>query len=101
MSAFSLDLDLGEPSQPSQLSPGPSILPPIEGKDMAADGPLSDFDPDSALDEGNPLERKLELADEFRQIGDLDGARDLLHEVIESADGALKAKAQAMLADLS
>jgi pilus assembly protein FimV len=98
MSAFSLDLDLGEPSQ---QPPNSSMLPPLEGKDSGIDDPLSDFDPDSGLDEGNPLERKLELADEFRQIGDLDGARDLLHEVIESSDGALKAKAQAMLASLS
>ncbi len=98
MSAFSLDLDLGEPSQ---LSAGPSMLPPIEDPAARTDGPPSDFDPDAAADDGDPLERKLELADEFRQIGDLDGARDLLLEVIESADGALKVKAQAMLADLS
>ncbi len=97
---FSLDLDLPEPSA---LSAGPSMLPPIE--DEAAEqerrGVVSDFDPDSVLNEDDPLERKLELADEFQQIGDVDGARDLLQEVIDSADGALKVKAQAMLASLS
>ena len=40
-------------------------------------------------------------AEEFRQIGDLEGARDLLEEVIAHADGALKNKAQGMLASLS
>ncbi|MBL8327298.1 MAG: LysM peptidoglycan-binding domain-containing protein [Rubrivivax sp.] len=58
-------------------------------------------DPDSRFnDDGDPLERKLDLADEFRQIGDLEGARDLLNEVITSADGALKQKAQTMLESL-
>ena len=50
--------------------------------------------------ETNPLARKLELAEEFRQIGDLEGARDLLEEVIAKADGALQSKAQGMLAKL-
>jgi pilus assembly protein FimV len=46
------------------------------------------------------MERKLDLADEFRQIGDLEGARDLLNEVIATADGPLKQKAQTMLDSL-
>ena len=45
----------------------------------------------------SPLARKLELAEEFRQIGDLEGARDLLEEVVAKAEGALQAKAQGML----
>lgn len=58
-------------------------------------------DPDSQFnDDGDPLERKLDLADEFRQIGDLEGARDLLNEVIEAADGPMKQKAQTMLDSL-
>jgi len=52
-------------------------------------------------DGSDPLARKLELAEEFNQIGDYEGARDLLQEVIENADGALKAKAQAMLDGLA
>jgi pilus assembly protein FimV len=53
---------------------------------------------DSTAD--GPLARKLELAEEFRQIGDLEGARDLLDEVVSKADGALKAKALGMLEKL-
>ena len=52
-------------------------------------------------DDADPLARKLELAEEFRQIGDMEGARDLLEEVVAKADGALKAKAQGMLDSLS
>jgi pilus assembly protein FimV len=47
------------------------------------------------------LARKLELAEEFRQIGDAEGARDLLEEVVAKADGALKTKAQGMLDQLA
>ena len=52
-------------------------------------------------DDADPLARKIELAEEFHQIGDLEGARDLLQEVVEKADGALRAKAQSMLNNLS
>jgi len=48
----------------------------------------------------DPLSRKLELAEEFRQIGDTDGARDLLHEVVAKSTGTMKSRAQSMLADL-
>ena len=51
--------------------------------------------------DSDPLARKLELAEEFRQIGDLEGARDLLEEVVAKAGGTLRAKAQAMLDSLS
>ena len=42
-----------------------------------------------------------ELAEEFRQIGDTEGARDLLQEVIAKASGPLKSKAQGMLDELA
>ena len=47
------------------------------------------------------LARKLELATEFRQIGDVEGARDLLQEVIAQSSGTLKAKAEGMLKEMS
>ena len=53
--------------------------------------------PPADMPEADALSRKLELAEEFRQIGDLEGARDLLEEVLARADGALRAKAQGML----
>ncbi len=92
-----LDFDLGEltldddkpaASRPAPLSSADAFsasLPSLE---------LGDEDAD-------PLVRKLELADEFRRIGDMEGARDLLEEVVASAGGALKTKAQGMLDSLS
>jgi pilus assembly protein FimV len=75
-----LSLDLGAPKEPDSTVPGGL--------------PAEDIDAD------DPLARKLELADEFRRIGDMEGARDLLEEVVSKADGALQARAQAMLDDL-
>jgi pilus assembly protein FimV len=49
----------------------------------------------------DPLETKLELAQEFLEIGDSDGARSLAQEVALEATGDLKIRAQRMVADLS
>ncbi len=79
-----LDFDLGDSTLPGETDPHhlSQALPP-----------LSD-------DEGDPLMRQLELADEFRQIGDTEGAREVLQELIQRASGPLRDKAQAMLNEL-
>lgn len=82
----SLDFDLGEPS-------GAADDARLDFGDLGIE-PESSGSDDSETD---ALSRKLELAEEFRQIGDLEGARDLLEEVLAKADGALRAKAQGML----
>ncbi len=71
----SLSLDLG----PSTLAPTPATAD--EGQD--------------------PLEIKFLLAEEFRALGDSDGARSLADEVLVKASGPLKAKVQAFLSTLS
>jgi pilus assembly protein FimV len=48
----------------------------------------------------DPLATKLELAQEFHAIGDTDGARALVEEVVAASTGPLKAKAQRFLAEL-
>lgn len=57
-------------------------------------------EPDAAPAE-DPLETKLALADEFVSIGDTDGARALIEEVVAEATGELRAKAERALANLS
>ena len=49
----------------------------------------------------DPLETKFLLAEEFRSLGDSDGARSLAEEVMAEAKGPLKVKAQAFLNALS
>jgi pilus assembly protein FimV len=78
---------------PSESSGNTSLL---DFGDFGLEPPAA---PADSSTEG-PLARKLELAEEFRQIGDMEGARDLLEEVVSKADGALKAKAQGMLEKL-
>jgi pilus assembly protein FimV len=46
------------------------------------------------------MQTKLALADEFKAIGDDDGARALIEEVIAQATGELKLKAQHALSQL-
>jgi len=87
-----LDFDLNEPASRGASSDAAALDFGdfgIEPEAPPADMPAADA-----------LSRKLELAEEFRQIGDLEGARDLLEEVLAKADGALRAKAQGMLATL-
>jgi pilus assembly protein FimV len=76
-----LDFDLGEPTHPGETHPDKLA----EALDALGD------------DEGDPLLRQLELADEFRQIGDTEGAREVLQELIQRASGSLRDRAQAML----
>jgi len=92
-----LDFDLGD----LDIS-GPETMPapPPAPSDSQLDFdsfPLGGTPAVSATPDGDPLARKLDLAEEFRQIGDLEGARDLLEEVVAKADGTLRAKAQNML----
>ncbi|CAN5322596.1 motility hub landmark protein FimV [soil metagenome] len=72
----SLSLDLGPATKP----PAPSSLMPLEE---------------------DPLEIKFLLAEEFRILGDSEGARSLADEVLAKAKGPLKFKAQAFINALS
>jgi pilus assembly protein FimV len=76
MGALSLDLD--GPSTESQKITAAGALAPSEDSD-------------------DPLETKFALAEEFRAIGDVDGARSLAEEVLAQSSGSLKSKAQAFL----
>ncbi len=63
-------------------------------------GPLAAAKPTTAFVPEGPLETKFALAEEFRALGDPDGARSLANEVVSEAQGALKTKAQAFLNSL-
>jgi len=81
-----LDFDLG--LEGPETVPGPAADQLAQAIDALGD------------DDGDPLMRQLELADEFRQIGDTEGAREVLQELIQRASGGLRDKAQAMLNEL-
>jgi pilus assembly protein FimV len=86
-----VSLDLGKPGQAAPPSEPALDFGSVTG--AAEEG--------APIDASDPLVRKLELAEEFRQIGDMEGARDLLEEVVAKAGGPLKARAQSMLDGLA
>lgn len=51
-------------------------------------------------DDEDPLATKLALAQEFHAIGDTEGARTLVKEVIDEAEGSLRMRAERFLAEL-
>ena len=119
---ISLSMDLDEPAMDSHpvpefnaTAPAPvaSAAPVAEAKDsgmlefdlgslsLDLDGPASEQHTASDNLTEDPLETKLALADEFVSIGDEDGARALIEEVVAEATGEMRAKAQRALANLS
>jgi pilus assembly protein FimV len=91
LGSLSLDLDTPPSHTAHAVEPAPAL----------ADLDLPEVETAEGEDNADPLVRKLELAEEFRQIGDMEGARDLIEEVIAKASGSLKAKAQGMLETLA
>ena len=102
----------------SSSSTGPASPPADDTFEAAADASMIEFDlgslsldldqslpaasePAAAPGSGDPMETKLALAQEFHAIGDAEGARTLVEEVIAGSSGALKAKARRFLAELS
>ena len=92
------------PTAPMALKTGPSEPAALEFDlgGLSLDLPSAEgaFDAVDAGVSGDPLETKLALAMEFRDIGDSDGARSLVQEVADEASGPMKARALKMLADL-
>jgi len=85
-----LSLDLNAPSKP--MAAPAAKAPTAPAPEFTDDG--------SAAAQDDPLATKLALAEEFNAIGDTDGARTLIEEVVAESSGALKTRAQRMLAEL-
>ena len=102
-------ISLETPAANSEIPANPPAPVPdmmsfdLNGINLDLDPPATgeDGDSESRLTEENPLETKLSLAEEFRAIGDFEGARSLAEEVLAEASGSLKTKAGTFLADLA
>lgn len=90
-----LSFDLGDMAPKASAKPAakPAAKPPAQPAASATE-------PDES-DESDPLATKLALAEEFYAIGDTDGARSMIEEVIAEASGSLKARAQRLLASMT
>ncbi len=99
------DFDIAAPASAPAAAPASPELMSFDLGDLSLDlnGKPEAGDPLAGNELGaeSPLETKLSLAEEFRAIGDLEGARSLAEEVLAEASGSLKTKASAFLADLS
>ncbi len=109
-SAPSLNFDLTSPAPVAPVEPPPAPAAENDFGMLEFDlGSLSlDLEPPAqapteapSTENEDPLETKLALAEEFVSIGDEDGARALIEEVVAEASGEMRAKAQRALANLS
>jgi pilus assembly protein FimV len=98
--SFDLNLDLGEnkadapPSAPPPAADLSSISLDLGG---ASDAPAAAGGTDPKWQE---IATKLDLAKAYEEMGDKDGARELLNEVMKDGDAAQKGTAQQLLAKL-
>jgi len=103
------DLPLPEPTPAPTAAPAPAASHgtfdlgdiSLDLDDTPAPAPAAAAEFLDDAQPSDPMERKFELAEEFRQIGDIDGARELLQEVVAHATGGLQGKAKSMLDSLS
>lgn len=100
---ISFDLD-SAPAPTAVVAPTPEpaagmIEFDMGGLSLDLDAPAAEPD-GAASSPDDPLATKLALAEEFEAIGDTEGAKLILEEVIAEASGDLKARAQRALAKL-
>jgi pilus assembly protein FimV len=110
----SLGGDLGIDFDPARVdAPESDELPDIQyARDEAKDGDDLDLDLDldamdpveeetfDFADEGDTASTKLDLARAYIDMGDQDGARDILNEVVAEGNAEQQKRAQAMLEEL-
>ena len=93
---FDLDLDLGEPAQQKAAEQRAPL-----GFDLGDAGGAAAASPQAELDaKWQEVATKLDLAKAYEEMGDKEGARELLHEVLKEGDAAQQARAREMLAAL-
>ena len=123
---FDLDFHLGEDEKPAPLHATPSPLP-VPEVELASAADLApaltrpqaaidldkldlSFDPDKATFEDptpsvldgqwHDAATKLDLAKAYQEMGDVEGAREILQEVLHEGDEQQKVEAQALIAKL-
>lgn len=98
--AFASELDdvNAELDRLSQSLEHPPIAPSFTEKDAALGGDEPEFDFLSGTDE---VATKLDLAQAYIDMGDADGARDILAEVLSEGDDGQKGEAKEMLSRLA
>lgn len=78
--------------------PGAAELQQTVGESVSTD--LDDFDDYDTADDINAVDVKLDLANTYIEMGDPEGAREILEEIIGESDAEGQAKARAVLESL-
>ncbi|MGH8736332.1 MAG: FimV/HubP family polar landmark protein [Burkholderiales bacterium] len=97
---FNLDLDSAEtkPMPAPAAEPAPLDLSSIS---LDLDTPGDNSAPSTSTDpKWQEVATKLDLAKAYEEMGDKDGARELLNEVVKEGDGAQQSQAKQMLSSL-
>ncbi|WP_454764508.1 FimV/HubP family polar landmark protein [Cupriavidus campinensis] len=119
MSGISLDLNAGKPADPPQAEssmplPAPTMLQngrlaePIDLTRVTSEGGSDTTHGVSAstlsatgMDGGRDMQIKLDLARAYIEIGDKEGARELLQEVVDQAQDPLQTEARTLLREVA
>jgi pilus assembly protein FimV len=64
-------------------------------------GSDADLAPEFEISPNEEVATKLDLAKAYEEMGDLEGARELLQEVVKEGDAGQQEKAQALLARIA
>ena len=99
---FALDEPLAPASKPAAPAPAVDSGVTLDLGDLNLDLGTDSISaaPAASSSSDDPLSTKLDLAREFHAIGDSEGARTLVEEVIAEASGDLKARAQRLLTEI-
>ena len=96
-SASSIDFDLGTPAAPAEPESSPMLDLSSISLDLGGDTGASAAEPTAQWQE---VATKLDLAKAYQDMGDKDGARELLNEVQQEGDATQKEQANTMLSAL-
>lgn len=102
-----LDANVSMASAASAVAPSPSLLDldveldALHSRSSADSVSAVSADGEDTPDDDDPLSTKLDLALEFNTIGDSEGARTLIEEVLRTATGSVRIRAEKMLANLA
>jgi len=104
---ISLDFDLGEPSASPAMAARSAPAPVLEPAPLDMSGINLDLDAGTALDDDadhsdawQEMSTKLDLAKAYIEIGDKEGAQELLEEVVDGGDAEQVVRAKGMLAQI-
>ena len=94
---FDLNIDLGGAAEPAKPADAPLDL---GGLSLDLGAPGGDAGAGGADPKWQEVATKLDLAKAYQEMGDKDGARELLNEVVKEGDAAQKGQAEQMLSGL-